>query len=466
MRKLRRIALWTLAGLAALLLLAAVAGVLIVRSDRFHQYVQRRIIEEAERATGGRVELASYSLDWHNLTAQVQGLVLHGKESPAEPPLLQVGSATLGLRIISVLETKIDLTSLRVERPQAYFVVYADGSSNFPGPVARSDKLWSEELLNLKIGTYEIVDGVVEYEGHRIPLHLKGEHLRARLDYEAQTPSYRGEVSTDSLQVTAEGYGPIPTSMSATFALEKSRIVVSRLHVATKESSADLSGILDDPRTLHGTFSMKGTAAVREAVRIFHLPIEPTGSASFDGQVNVAFDQPLTSILHGRVIARGLGFTQDRLKIRDAEVRGDLELSRERLTLEQMTAQVLGANVAGRADLEHGQQFHVEGTIDGLDLRRAAAVLTDRPVAWTGTMAGTFSADATVGQLNAMARADLGIVPAAGGAHPLTDTSTSPTIRPPGPSRWGHLPSPLRPLESKRPARWVRCSRFGCDRPT
>src|SRR5512135_2286251 len=139
MRRLRRIALWTLAGLAAVLLVGAVAGVLIVRSDRFHQYIQRRIIEETERATGGRVELAGYSLDWHNLTAQVRGLVLHGKESPAEPPLLRVGSATLGLRIISVLETKIDLASLRVERPQAYFVVYPDGSTNFPGSPARSD---------------------------------------------------------------------------------------------------------------------------------------------------------------------------------------------------------------------------------------------------------------------------------------------------------------------------------------
>ena len=114
MRRIRRIALWTLAGLAVLLLLAGIAGVLVVRSDRFHQYIRRTIIEQAEHATGGRVELGSYSLDWHNLTAQVQGFVLHGKESAAEPPLLQIGSATLGLRIISVLETKIDLASLRV----------------------------------------------------------------------------------------------------------------------------------------------------------------------------------------------------------------------------------------------------------------------------------------------------------------------------------------------------------------
>jgi translocation and assembly module TamB len=416
MRRLRKIVLWMLAALATLVLLAAVAGVLIVRSDRFHQYIQRRIVEEAQRATGAHVELGGFALDWHNLTVQVQGLVLHGRETPAEPPLLQVSSAILGLRIISVLETKIDLASLRVERPQAYFVVYPDGSTNFPGPPGRSDKLWSEELLNLKVGAYEIVDGLVEYDGRRIPLHLKGEHLRVRMNYEAQTPSYRGDVSTDSLQVTVEGYGPIPTSMSATFALEKSRILLPRVHVATKESSADLSGTLDDPRSPHGTFSMKSNASVREAVRIFHLPIEPTGSASFDGQVNVAFDQPLTSILRGRVIARGLGYTQDRLKIEGAEVRGDLQLDRDRLTLKQMTAKVMGADVAGQANLEHGREFHMEGTIDGLDLRRAAAILTDRPIAWSGTMAGTFSADATVGQPQTKAHAILGVIPVAGGA--------------------------------------------------
>ncbi len=415
MKKFRRIALWTLGVLAALVVLASVAGVLVVRSDRFHQYIQRCIVQEVERATGGRVELAGYSLDWHNLTAQVQGLVLHGKESPAEPPLLQVGSATLGLRIISVLETKVDLASLRIERPQAYFVVYPDGSTNFPGPPGRSDKLWSEELLNLKIGAYEVVDGLVEYDGQRIPLHLKGEHLRARMTYEAQTPSYRGDVSTDSLQVTAEGYGPIPTSLSATFALEKSRIVLPKVHVATKESSADLSGTLNDPKSLRGTLSMKANASVREAVRIFHLPIEPTGSASFDGLVNVAFDQPLTSILQGRVVARGLGYTQDRLKIRDAEVRGDLQLTQDRLTLRQMTATALGATVTGQANLEHGQQFHVEGTIDGLDLRRAASLVTNRPVAWSGTMAGTFSSDAIVGKLGTTARANLMVVPSSGG---------------------------------------------------
>ncbi|HEV8412503.1 MAG TPA: translocation/assembly module TamB domain-containing protein [Bryobacteraceae bacterium] len=419
MRKLKRIVLWTSAALAALLIMATVVGVLVVRSDRFYQYIRQRIVEQIERATGGRVELASYSLDWHNLTAQIQGLVIHGKESPAEPPLLTVGSATLGMRIISVLEKKIDLSSLRIERPQAYFVVYEDGSTNFPGPPARSDKLWTEELLNLKIGSYEIVDGVMEYDGQRIPLHLKGEHLRARMSYEAQTPSYRGDLSTDSVLVTAEGYGPIPGSLSATFAIEKSRFLLPRVRVATKESSADLSGSLDDPRAPHGTFAMQANIAVREVVRIFRLPVEPAGNASFDGQVTVSFADPYASTLRGKVIARGLGYTQDRLRIRDADVRGDLQFDRDRLTLRQMTATAFGANIAGQANLEHGRQFHMEGTIDSLDMRRAAAILTDRKVPWGGVMAGTFSADTTVGRPDTMARANLSITPLGDGTAPV-----------------------------------------------
>src|SRR5204863_3659457 len=294
-----------------------------------------------------------------------------------------------GLRIISVLEKKIDLATLRVEKPQAYFVVYPDGSTNFPGPRDRPGKPWSEELLNLKIGTYDVVDGLVEYDGRRIPLHLRGEHLRARMTYESGTPSYRGQVSSDGLQVTAEGYGPIETSMSADFVIEKSRLGLPRVHLATKESSADLSGTLGDPSAPHGTFAMRANASVREAVRIFQLPLEPTGSASFDGQVTVAFSAPFESSMRGRVIARGVGYNQYGVKIQDAEVLGELGVTKDQVTLQQMTAKVLGANVAGQANLDHGKQFHVEGNIDGLDLRRAASILTDRPVAWSGTMAGT-----------------------------------------------------------------------------
>jgi translocation and assembly module TamB len=416
MTRLKRWTLYFATTLAVILILSAIAGLMVLRSDRFREYLQQRIVSEIEKATGGRAELGRLSVDWKSMNAQVAPLVLHGKEAPGEPPLLQVDSATLGLRIISVMEKKVDLASLRVEKPQVRIVVYPDGSTNIPGPPARSEKIWSEELLNLAVREYEFNDGLLEYDNRKIPLNLRGEHLRAHLTYDAGTPSYRGEISSDGLRVTPPGLGPIETKMSAVFALEKSRIVFSRLQIATKESSADLAGTLEDLRAPHGTLSIIGSGAVAELVRLFKLPIDPTGSAVLDGKLSISFGDPFDFGITGRVTARGLRYRHERLNVEGAEMRGNIELSQDDLVVRNMTVQALGASITGQAKLDHWRQFDVEGTIAGLDLRRAVGILTARPVAWNGTLTGRFAASATVGQTNATVRANLAITPVAGGS--------------------------------------------------
>src|SRR5579862_5541530 len=413
MNRLKRVVLWTAAALLVLLVLGTIAGVLVLRSDRFRVYVQHRIVEELEKATGGRVELGRVSFDWTHVT--VDGFVLHGKESADDPPLLRVASATLGLKIISILERKVDLASLRVDQPQFRIVVYPDGSTNFPGPEGKPGKLWSEDVVNLAIRRYEINDGVVEYDGRRNPLDIRGDHLRLQMDYEARTPSYRGTMSMDGLRATIQGIAPINGSMSAAFTFEKSRVVFSRLRVGTKESTADLTGVLDNLRAPRGTFAMKATVAVREMVRMLNLPIDPVGTAAIDGELSVAFDQPFDWSVRGRLTARGLRYTHDRIKIEDAEMRGNLQLGQTGATLRQMTTQAFGTEVSGEASLAQWRQVHVEGTFAGTDLRRAVGILTDHPVAWKGTLAGGFGVDSTLGQTNSVVHVSMGITPDAAG---------------------------------------------------
>ncbi|MGH9593406.1 MAG: hypothetical protein ACRD5L_09975, partial [Bryobacteraceae bacterium] len=384
MSRIKRWILYAAAALAAVLILSAIAGVVVLRSDRFREYLQSRVVTEIEKATGGRAELGRLSVDWKNMTAQVAPLVLHGKEAVGEPPLLRVDSATLGLRIISVLERKVDLASLRVEKPQVRIVLYADGSTNIPGPPARSEKIWSEELLNLAIRQYEFNDGLLEYDNRKIPLNLRGEHLRMHLTYDAATPSYQGEMSSDGLRVTPPGLGPIEAKMSAVFTLENSRIMFSRLQIATKESSADLAGALEDMRAPHGTLSLTAKGAVAEMVRLLKLPIDPTGSAVLNGKLSVSFGPSFDFGITGRMTARGLRYRHERLKVEGAEVDGNIELNQDALVVRSMTAQVLGASIMGQAKLDHWRQLHLEGTIGGLDMRRAVGILTDRPVAWNG----------------------------------------------------------------------------------
>ena len=96
MRRFRKITVRLLAVLALLLFVAALAGVLVVRSGWFREYVRTQILAVLERGTGGRAELGEFSFDWKQMTAQVSSLVVHGKESAEEQPFLRVGSATIG----------------------------------------------------------------------------------------------------------------------------------------------------------------------------------------------------------------------------------------------------------------------------------------------------------------------------------------------------------------------------------
>src|SRR4051812_8154460 len=134
MTRARHILGQSLAAAAVLVLLCAIAGFLVVRSGWFREKVRARIISETEAATGGKVELGNFSFKWETLTAKISPFVLHGLEPASEPPLLRVETVTIGLRIISLFERKVDLASVKVEQPRFRVVIYPDGTNNFPEP--------------------------------------------------------------------------------------------------------------------------------------------------------------------------------------------------------------------------------------------------------------------------------------------------------------------------------------------
>ena len=210
MRLLGRIILRVLAAVVVLALIAALAAFIVVQSGWFREYVRARIIAEIERATGGRVELGRFSFRGTTLTAQVAPLVLHGKEAEGEPPLLRIESVSLQVRVISIMERKIDLASLSLRRPQVRIVTYADGSTNLPSPGEHLDQRnWAEELIDLAVRQYEISDGLVEYDDRKIPLGLRGQGLELRMNYEKQMPSYHAELNSTSVRVLSAGLPPV-----------------------------------------------------------------------------------------------------------------------------------------------------------------------------------------------------------------------------------------------------------------
>jgi translocation and assembly module TamB len=330
---------------------------------------------------------------------------------------VRVASVTAGLRIISMMERRVDLAYLNIDRPQVRIVFYPDGSNNIPDPVVHHpETTWAEDLVHLVVGRYEVVNGLFEYDDRKIPLNLRGEDLRVRMSA-AGKERYRGELESNRVRVIPDGAGPIEVSASAAFTLDKSAIDISRLKVTTRESRADLVGSLTNLRWPRGTFTVKASTAAREMVKLFALPIEPAGSATFDGKLNISFERPFSFSMNGRAAARGLGYRQDRLAIENADVRGDLSLGLDSLTLNNATATALGATVNGQASLAHWSDFHAEGNLQGLSIHDVAHVVTDRTIPWSGTLAGGFSVDAAIGKQAAKFHGNIGVYP--GSENPI-----------------------------------------------
>jgi translocation and assembly module TamB len=412
MRILGRVLLRIAVALAILIFTCAMAIILVVRSGWFQEKVRERIISEIVNATGGRVEIGGFAFDWTKLEATVSALVLHGKEPAGEAPLLSVRSISVGLRIISMMERRIDLSSLRIEQPVFRIIFYPDGSNNFPPP---RNLIWSDVLLDAAVRRYEVVDGLVEYDDKQIPLNVRGENLQASMRYERDGPLYRGELASRHVRVMPGGLAPIEVDMAAAFTLARTRIQFTRLHLATKQSHADLTGTLNDPLNPHGVFTVKATAAVRELAELFRLPLARIGTAAFDGQMSISFANPFKFAMNGRLNARGLGYSRDRLNVEGAELRADVRLTPDDLALSRLTMTAMGSSVTGSAELAGWKRFHFDGTVDGLSVQDVAKMATDRPMPWNGMARGDIALDGELGEPSLKVGAAVTITPAVEG---------------------------------------------------
>lgn len=416
MTRARHLTLQFLAAAAILLVVCAVAALLVVRSGWFRELVRARIVTEIESATGGRVEVGNFSFKWETLTAKVSPLVLHGTEPASDAPLLQIESVSIGLRVISMLERKVDLASVTVDQPRLRVVIYPDGTNNLPTPPGRSNgKSWAENLVDLAVRRYAVTGGMADIDLRQVPLAFSGEDLRLQMTRDTASASYRGSIASRRVRVASDIMSPAEADLSAAFTLDAARLTLSPVRIGVGGSRIDLAGSLTNLRAPRGAFKATAAIAVRDAVSLFSLPIVAAGSANFDGDVAFSFAGGFDYTLAGRVNGRGLEYTRDRLHIQNASASAVLRLTPEQLSLRGIKGTALNGNLTGEADLSRWKNFHFKGNFDGLSVSETLAVLTPRPIPWNGAIAGTLEVETVVGEPSSKVHAVAGITPAGNG---------------------------------------------------
>ena len=162
MTRRRRIVAVAGGSLVGLLAVVLIAGILVVQSDWFRNMVRGKIVTAVEDATGGKVEIASFTFDARHLRAQVRGFVIHGLEPATAAPLLRTNLVQVDLKLLSPFRGFVDIAYLLVDTPQANIIVYTDGHTNIPAPKTppkSNGKNGLETIVDLAIGKFDLRNG-------------------------------------------------------------------------------------------------------------------------------------------------------------------------------------------------------------------------------------------------------------------------------------------------------------------
>jgi len=383
----RRILIRVLAGVLLLLLLAVAGAFFLFRSDWFAAEVRERIVREIEQSTGGRAAVATFRFDWRLLRAEVDGIVVHGLEWEAEPPLFQARRVTVGLKVVSALRRKVDIASLEIEQPHVAVTVDSSGRTNLPVPRrARGSKEVIERILDLAVGTYAVRQGSFRYASQVFPLELTGQDLEMSWILHRDKRTYEGNVAASKLRLERPFAFPLSVNADLRMSVTPGRIRFSQAKLATPHSRLAFQGEMEPDSGWKGQADFELNVSLAEVSSALRLAALPKGDARARGSFRTegAAHWEATGILNGN----GITYQGAGLRVEGISAHGLFEATPRGVDLKELVMNLLDGKFTGRAHLEPGPRYVAEGAIEKLALHRLVQARQLKPVPWSGTVSG------------------------------------------------------------------------------
>jgi translocation and assembly module TamB len=286
----RRIVLWTLAVLLGIAAVAIVGVSVLLRSQRFHNYVLTEVQKSASQALGVPVELQNYTVHFSgiNPTADLYGLVVHGAAPFSNIPLLQVEHARIGVRVVSLLRQKWYLSEVVIDRPVVQLRVDSSGNNNLPQSQNKAPSNGVQPLFDLAIRHALLDGGQVYYNDRQIALDADLHDLALNAAYDAAHNVYAGQLSYSDAHLRSGAYEPIPHALSAQFEMTPSHLDIRKAELRSGNSAVAFTASLDDFNNPRVATVYHISADAAELRRILRTPQIPLGVLQLDGHANYA----------------------------------------------------------------------------------------------------------------------------------------------------------------------------------
>ncbi|MGB6687989.1 MAG: translocation/assembly module TamB domain-containing protein [Terracidiphilus sp.] len=384
-RKLLRIFLRCAVSCAAVFIAGAALLFYTVRSAGFENWARRNLVARIEQTVGGRAEIKSFHWRPFDLEAEAGGVVIHGREAPAEAPFASIDQLRVRLRLMDFWSPRILLRDLEVVHPEFHLIVYPDGSTNQPQPrkPVHSKESAIDTIFDIQAGRVAVEQGVVDFENRAAAfdfqnrftlLDFSARDLSLQMSYapkaQGSPESYHIEAGARDLTVTrgappakrqtaakaqtAEGY------VQASLDLTRNALYVRSLRLTSRardskgredDHTLEISAALQDFSRPRWQGRVSGELDMRLLDPITGFPFSPEGIARldltgagqggqfrFDGGVHVDGG----SYIDPSVNARGIGL--------DAHVHADPE----QLLITSIVARLMqGGQLEGTVALDH-----------------------------------------------------------------------------------------------------------------
>ena len=388
MNRPARITLKIAGALLALFGIAALALLAILPSEWLEAKVRDRIVYEVERVSGGRVEIGRFHFNWKTLTAEVAPFVLHGREPAGEAPLVQADSVQVGLKIISLMQKRVDLASATVLRPKVNILVDANGRLNLPEPkLPRSGKTDPIQLiLSLKIKRLTVEQGLVHFGNQSIPLDIRGENIHTDLSYDTTGPRYHGSLAMDDLRIESAKRIALGFHMESKIVLEKSRVHFESGRLSMPKSIVDFSGEIDNLRDPRIAIDVKAEGELAELAKPLDMTEPKSGHVTFAGKLTYTAADSL--LVAGNVIGKGLVIDENGIRISGIGVKSAVQLRLHEVVLRGTEVTALGGKFTGQAELKDFRRYSAKGTVAGISVQEVSRTAGVKGVAWNGLASG------------------------------------------------------------------------------
>jgi translocation and assembly module TamB len=426
---------WIFGGMASLLVIAFVGGLLILRSRGFHDYVLEKVIEKGSQATGGKVEIRDFDFRLSNLSADVYGLKIHGTEPDPKAPLLSLDHVYLNLKLVSLLHRKVDLNEILVERPVIHLISDKNGHSNIPQPSTPKDEN-SKPINVFDLGIHHVLlsDGEVYYNQEVNPLAAELHQLRAEVQYQFLSSQYTGTISYRDGKLKMAKMQPLPHSLDVSFTASPDQIGLSSVVFQVAHSRAELNGNVSN----FGDPKVEAHYKVLVHTQDFQPMVSDTSSAAGDVVLNgslkyqnVAGQPTLRNVLlEGKLESQELQVVTPQAHLPVRAIHSNYRLAGGNVEATAFTADLLGGHLKAELHMLHvdttpTSRFHAD--VRGISLRVIRQSMLD-PQVRTAPLTGSIDAGAegswTGSIANLIAKADISLKAAvakdgAGNAVPM-----------------------------------------------